>query len=83
MITALNELDPYGLDPGTVDGAPHDEYEPEARPMASLLLTRGSISRAQIDAIWQDWFHEPLSDVISPDETQRFCTKLNSLHPPA
>ena len=30
----LSELDPYRLDPGTPDGAPADEYAPEADAIA-------------------------------------------------
>jgi hypothetical protein len=80
VIALLNDLDPYGLEPGSADGAPQDEYEAEASPIASLLLNSGSVSRSQIDAIWQDWFQEPLSEVIGAAKAERFCVSLNSLN---
>jgi hypothetical protein len=80
-VTALlNDLDPYGLEPGSADGAPQDEYETEASPIASLLLNHGSVSRNQVNAVWQDWFQEPLSQVIGDAEAERFCVSLNSLN---
>ena len=52
VVALLNDLDPYALEPGTVEGAPENEYEPEASPMARLLLNHGSISSNEVDAIW-------------------------------
>ncbi|MHA7142941.1 MULTISPECIES: hypothetical protein [unclassified Arthrobacter] len=80
VISLINDLDPYGLEPGTAAGAPQDEYETEASPIASLLLNNGSVSRNQMDAIWQEWFHESLSQVIGDAEAERFCVSLNSLN---
>jgi hypothetical protein len=79
VIELLNDVDPYGLEPGTAAGAPHDEYEPEAYPITSLLLNSRSVSRNQVDAIWQEWFQEPLSEVIGAAKAERFCASLNSL----
>ncbi|MEC5201082.1 hypothetical protein RCH21_003338 [Arthrobacter sp. PL16] len=75
----LNDLDPYGLHPGTVEGAPQDEYEYEANPVAVLLLKNGSISSDEVDTIWRDWFQEPLSETIGSDAMRSFCASLNSL----
>ena len=80
VIGILNDLDPYGLEPGAADGAPKDEYKAEASPIASLLLNRESASRSQVDAIWQKGFQEPLSDVVGAAEAERFCIGLNSLN---
>lgn len=74
----LNELDPYALEPGSDDGAPVDEYGPEARPIASLLVNRGLVTAADIDAIWTTWFDEPLSAVVG-DRFPLFVTQLNAL----
>lgn len=76
-IGLLNDLNPYGLKPGIAAGAPQDEYEAEASPIASLLLNNGSVSRNQADAIWQDWFQEPLSQIIGAANVERFCVSLN------
>ena len=80
VIALPNDLDPYGLEPGTAEGAPDDEYESEAYPVASLLLNSGSVSRDQVDTIWQEWFQEPLSGAIGAAQAERFCVSLNSLN---
>ena len=80
VIALLNDLDPFGLEPGTAAGAPHDEYEPEAHPIATLLLKSGSVSKNQVDAIWQEWFREPLSESIGAAEAERLVLSLNSLY---
>jgi hypothetical protein len=79
VIGLLNNLDPYSLEPGATDGAPQDEYEAEASPIASLLLNSESVSKKQIDGIWQQWFQEPLSQVVGAAEAKRFCVSLNLL----
>jgi hypothetical protein len=79
VIALLNDLDPYGLEPGTAEGAPHDEYEAEAHSIASLLLNTESISTNQVDTIWQKWFQKPISEAISAAKAERFCVSLNSL----
>lgn len=79
VVVLLNDLDPYGLDPGTAEGAPPDVYELEASPIARLLLTHGSVSNDDVDAIWQEWFQEPLSDVIGAEAMDRFSADLNLL----
>jgi hypothetical protein len=83
VIALLNALDPYGLDPGDPEGAPWKEYRNEAGPMASLLLNDATISREQVDNIWQDWFDESLSDTVGPREAERFTSRLNLLVKPA
>jgi hypothetical protein len=83
VVALLNDLDPYGLQPGTAEGAPQNEYEPEASPMARLLLNHGSISSDDVDAIWQEWFQEPLSEFIGAAAMNRFCADLNLLPTPA
>lgn len=30
VLAVLSDVDPYGLEPGSPEGAPSDEYEPEA-----------------------------------------------------
>lgn len=80
VIALLNDLDPYGLEPGTPAGAPNDEYEPEAHRIASLLFKSGSVSSTQVDAIWQEWFQEPLSEVVGAATAERFCVSINSLN---
>lgn len=83
VLALLNDVDPYGLQPGTAEGAPQDEYEAEAAPIVSLLLKHGSVRNDEVDAIWVTWFQEPLSEVIGSQEMSRFCARVNSLNIPA
>lgn len=80
VLALLNEVDPYGLQPGTAEGAPRDEYELEAAPIVSLLLKNGSVTSNEVDAIWVTWFQEPLSEVIGSQEMSRFCASVNFLN---
>jgi hypothetical protein len=80
VVALLNDLDPYGLEPGSAEGAPQDEYEPEASPIAGLLVNHGSIGSEEVDAIWLEWFQEPLSEVIGSEAMNRFCVSLNTLN---
>ncbi|WP_244185981.1 hypothetical protein [Arthrobacter agilis] len=80
MLALLNDVDPYRLQPGGAEGAPLDEYELEAGPIASLLLKNGSVQSNEVDAIWLTWFQEPLSEAIKSEAMSRFCTSLNSLN---
>lgn len=57
----LNRADPEGLEPGAVDGAPVDEYEPEARHIGALLFSRGSVTGVEVDTIWKYYFDDPLT----------------------
>lgn len=80
VLALLNDLDPYGLQPGTAEGAPQDEYEIEAAPIVSLLLKNESVRSNEVDAVWVTWFQEPLSKVIGPEEMSRLCASLNPLN---
>ncbi len=82
VLALLSDLDPYGLEPGLPDGAPADEYDLEAAPIAQILTTYGAITVEQVDTIWLKWFGEPLAAVVSPGEITRFVTSLNRLVEP-
>ena len=79
IIVLLNELDPYGLDSGHLNRAPRDEFGHEALLVAGVLVNNGAISRGQLDEIWRDWFHEPISDVVGAQAAERFTPRLNLL----
>ncbi|MFC4554926.1 hypothetical protein [Georgenia faecalis] len=79
VLRLLNEVDPYGLAPGLPDGAPDEEYGPEAAEIAQHLTTDGAITAEQIDAIWLHWFDQPLTAVVGPAPTERFVDRLNGL----
>jgi hypothetical protein len=82
VLALLNKLDPYGLEPGLPDGAPEDEYDLEAAPIAQILINDGPITVEQVDAIWLKWFGEPLAAAVGPGETKQFVASLNRLGEP-
>lgn len=79
VLALVNELDPYDLAPGDPDGAPDDEYHPEAEEIARHLMTNRAITAEHIDAIWNRWFGEPLSRTITPHRRAQFVAHLNRL----
>jgi len=79
VLALLSELDPYRLDPGTPDGAPADEYAPEADAIARHLLSHRAINLEQVDAIWQDWFDESLSQISGTGAAENLVVRLNQL----
>ena len=81
VLGVLNQLDPYGLEPGVM--APWDEYDPEGTTMASILIRAGEISATQVDEIWIKWFDEPLSATVPRRKFENFIRDLNALDLPA
>ncbi|MEU2199211.1 hypothetical protein [Isoptericola sp. NPDC019482] len=81
VVALLNDADPYGLEPGKPGGAPIDEYELEAEPIAKHLFDGGSITVEQVDAIWRHWFSESLSGsgCYGRSATEEFVARLNEL----
>ncbi|WP_322411007.1 hypothetical protein [Microbacterium invictum] len=79
VLRFLSELDPYGLTPGAPDGAPFDEYDTEAIPIASILQRDGTVTAEQIDAVWQKWFGEPLTAVVGSENVDKLIAELTSL----
>ncbi|TQK17942.1 hypothetical protein FBY40_0425 [Microbacterium sp. SLBN-154] len=77
VLHLLNALDPSGLDPGDEDGAPADEYSPEATAIASKLRASGLITTEDINMIWADWFGESLA--ADTDGLADFVRDLNAL----
>ncbi|WP_418275743.1 hypothetical protein ACNHYB_12915 [Isoptericola jiangsuensis] len=82
VLALLNDVDPYGLEPGLPDGAPLDEYELEAEPIARHLVDDGSITVEQVDAIWLHWFDESLSGRLKRRTLKKFMVSLNELASP-
>jgi hypothetical protein len=60
LTRVVNEFDLMGLQPGSADGAPADEYENEVRAIESFLVNTGRIEFADLSAIWLRWFGEDL-----------------------
>ncbi|WP_146086083.1 MULTISPECIES: hypothetical protein [unclassified Rathayibacter] len=82
VLRELDAVDPYGLEPGLESGAPRDEYEPEAAPIASILLHRGRITGEELDSVWRFWFGEPLSALLG-DRIAPLLVRLERLAPPS
>ncbi|QHC69698.1 hypothetical protein [Rathayibacter sp. VKM Ac-2801] len=81
LLRELDAVDPHGLEPGRVNGAPRDEYAAEAAPIASILLRRGRITGEELDAVRRFWFSEPLSDLLG-DGFAPLLARLDRLAPP-
>lgn len=81
VIALLNRLDPYRLKPGQAGGCPWDEYSLEAYPMASAIVNGRSVDEKLLDAIWVEWFSEPLSKVVSPPKVSQLVADLQALIP--
>lgn len=82
IIEELAAIDPYGLRPGTARGAPGNEYDLEARDLAEHLMSFGGITDGAVDAVWSDWFHEPLAPRIGERAMSQFVQFLNRLVAP-
>jgi len=78
VLALLNDLDPYGLEPGAPDGFPLDEYDLESAPIASHLIEHGVIDLEKVDEIWHHWFSETLTEAVGPAAAARFIASLNA-----
>ena len=79
VLAVLSDVDPYGLEPGAADGAPADEYEPEAGDLTRLLLHDGGVTRDDVDDVWQRWFSESLSLRLGVEGVDRLVERLNAV----
>ena len=79
VLAIVSHLDPYGLEPGSRQGAPADEYDLEAREIVSLLIRRGAITADEFDAIWLRWFSETLSSRVSPERMRALIASLDAM----
>lgn len=82
VLALLNDLDPYGLEPGKPDGAPEDEYDLEAGPIARHLLKDGRADLKSVDEIWQHWFEETLTEAVGATTAAQFVASVNALVSP-
>jgi hypothetical protein len=79
VLAVVNRYDFCGLQPGAEGGPPIDEYEPEARPIESVLVNQGRKEVADIQAIWYKWFSDDLSGRESA--VASMVDELNALVP--
>lgn len=79
VVRVVNEFDLMGLNPGSHDGTPVDEYASEARAIESILVNRGHIEFRDLSAIWLKWFSDDLS--AHAQSLRPFLAALNDLVP--
>jgi hypothetical protein len=75
----LTAVDPYGLKPGMEDGAPGDEYLPEAAALARILLEQGNITVQEVEAVWSRSFSESLVARLGTSRVAVLTRDLNDL----
>lgn len=79
VLAVLSDVDPYGLEPGTPDGAPSDEYEMEANDLVRILLRAGAVKTHDVEAVWMRWFSESLVLRLGPPRMAQLVDRLNGL----
>lgn len=77
VLETVNKFDLMGLEPGSPDGAPPDEYTTQARAIESVLVNRGQIAFADLSIIWLTWFGDDLKG--REEAVQPFLDTLNAL----
>lgn len=72
----INKHDPFGFDPGSQEGAPVDEYDPETGPIVTFLVHRQEEIKVnnellvdEINRVWKEMFGEPcpMAEEIATD----------------
>jgi len=79
VLVVLNDADPCGLEPGSPEGAPLDEYEMEAVDLVRILLKAGAVTPHDVEAVWMHWFSESLVLRIGPPRMAQLIDRLNAL----
>jgi hypothetical protein len=79
VLAVLSDVDPYGLEPGSPDGAPSDEYEMEAVDLVRVLLKAGAVTTHDVEGVWMRWFSESLVLRIGPPRMAQLIDRLNAL----
>jgi len=79
VLAVLSDVDPYGLESGSPDGAPSDEYEMEAVDLVRILLKAGVVAAQDVEAVWMRWFSESLVLRLGPPRMAQLVDRLNAL----
>jgi len=79
VLAVLSDVDPYGLEPGSPEGAPLDEYEMEAVDLVRILLKAGVVTVHDVEAVWMRWFSESLVLRLGPPRMAHLVDCLNAL----
>ncbi|WP_209560008.1 hypothetical protein [Frigoribacterium sp. PvP032] len=79
VLAVLSDVDPYGLEPGSPEGAPSNEYEMEAVDLVRILLKAGAVTTHDVEAVWMRWFSESLVLRLGPLRMAQLIDRLNGL----
>ena len=79
VLAVLTDVDPYGLEPGTPEGAPADEYELEAVDIARILLREGAVTVYDVEGVWMHWFSDSLVLHMGVARMAQLVDRLNEL----
>jgi hypothetical protein len=79
VVAVLSDVDPLGLEPGSPDGAPSDEYEMEAVDLVRILLKAGAVTSHDVEEVWMRWFSESLVLRLGPPRMAQLIDRLNEL----
>jgi len=79
VLAVLSDVDLYGLEPGSPEGAPPDEYEMEAIDLVRILLKAGAVTTQDVEAVWMRWFSESLVLRLGPPRMAQLVDRLNRL----
>ena len=79
VLAILTALDPYGLEPGTPDGPPANEYDIEAVGIARILLREGAVTVYDVEGVWMHWFSDSLVLHIGVARMAQLVDRLNEL----
>jgi hypothetical protein len=75
----VNAFEPFGVEIGTPDGVPLDEWDTEARAIEGVLVNRG---RIEFDDLRTIWLYHLGQDLERTDRAvQSFLYALNELVP--
>ena len=77
VLAVLTALDPYGLEPGSPDGAPANEYDIEAVGIARILLREGVVTVYDVEGVWMRCFSESLVLRIGVTRMAQLVDELN------
>ena len=79
VLAVLTDVDPYGLEPGTPEGAPADEYDIEADDIARILLREGAVTVRDVEGVWMHRFSDSLVLHIGVVRTAQLVDRLNEV----
>jgi len=61
VLSFLTRFDLMGLEPGRPEGAPDDEYTPEAAALVHAMVENGEIDLDKLRRTWLEWFSDDLT----------------------